>query len=195
MDGYADIVLETTTLIRVMYGNGDGTFQPPVTLVPNTRFLRIRLAGDVDGDGDVDLVGVSRPGFDEVVAILRNDSGTFNLQVIDSGVVANRTLEQLADVDGDGLLDLLGLDGNGEDIWYRNLGDLTFERRSISHWCEPVEGPYTAIDVDGDGDLDMVRFHGGIPRMSQPCSRPVPRWSRSPKVRSSPPAVQGCRRE
>ena len=122
----------------------------PVPMTP-TRFA----AGDLDRDGDLDLV-VSGRNVDGFAAILWNDGGTFP---------ASTTLEigtqtdwvEIGDLDGDGADDLVfaARAFRGRIAILRGRGDGTFQ--------EPEEIPLgreprcvLLRDLDGDGDLDLV---------------------------------------
>ena len=58
----------------------------------------------------------------------------------------------LGDFDGDGDLDAI----RGERV-YENMGDARFRPRGRGAWTRAL----IAADVDGDGDDDLVEFHGG----------------------------------
>lgn len=160
-DGKIDLVLTSpfSTTIMWMKGHGDGTFDPPALLASNEHHLTIDLIGDADGDGDIDLVGMTLSSLypDSVVALLRNNNGVFSTEIIDGHMSGTHAPDQFADIDGDGDLDLLSITGE-QDVWYRNMGDGIYSRRIISRWCRPVQGPYTALDMDGDGDMDLIAY-------------------------------------
>ena len=116
--------------------------------------------GDLDGDGDLDLlVGT----FGGKMAYLENDGGTFTLAVeaiqgLDVGSVATPTL---GDLDGDGDLDLLVGNFAGRLVYFRNDGsaELPFFVEAALPGLEDLRvGRFSAphlADVDGDGDLDL----------------------------------------
>lgn len=123
-------------------------------------------AGDIDGDGDADLVSVGVPD----LGILLNDgAGGFTTQVIDDGDELSRPQHvELADVDGDDHLDVVRShytnDGtqwhDGVDI---QLGDGTGAFAAAYALPAPPAGVSTTeiydldvADMDGDGDADVV---------------------------------------
>jgi hypothetical protein len=80
-DGKLDLVVAGSSLdpgVRVLLGNGDGTFQDPVP-VPGTGNLGEAVAvGDFNGDGKADLV---LPGLGGANVLLGNGDGTFQSPV------------------------------------------------------------------------------------------------------------------
>jgi hypothetical protein len=161
MNGSPDLIFTSPDLESITWRANDGTgnFGPDQSLAINQHHLTVRLAVDADGDQDIDLIGAALAPFtDSLVAILRNEDGFYVLDTIDHPMSGTRTLEQLADLDGDGDPDLMSMDHGPEDIWYRNNGDTAWVRDRIPHWCLPVGGPYVTLDAEGDGDVDLARF-------------------------------------
>lgn len=98
-DGFPDIV---TPGLYILIGNGDGTFKPPVlhTLYGVTN-LQLR---DINNDGKLDVVAVAGlNGFLDV--LLGNGNGTFQTAK-NFGVFLGRVTIGVADLNGDGLLDV-----------------------------------------------------------------------------------------
>jgi Ca2+-binding RTX toxin-like protein len=120
--------------------------------------------GDLDGDGDLDLVV---GGSDGTVRYFRNDEGSFTplngpgnnpFNGIDVGIYSKPAL---ADIDDDGDLDLVVGDSDTGTLFYfeNNAGGFT-ERTGAANPFDSVSIGYDAApafgDVDGDGDLDLV---------------------------------------
>jgi MYXO-CTERM domain-containing protein len=137
----------------------------------SSRAAAARL-GDVDGDGDLDLVlsdwGTAPPDSPGTAKVYRNDgTGTFTelagavpqgTQAIGTGPIDM----DLVDVDGDFDLDLVLASRKGESLLFVNGGDGHFEDANARLPDQP--GPYVygpdACDVDGDGDLDLWLDNG-----------------------------------
>jgi hypothetical protein len=120
--------------------------------------------GDIDGDGDLDLVTAGARGGNR---LYRNDGGVLTGAPVwtssDGGSSHNGNTAVLGDVDGDGRPDLVVADndqlgGTGTFRVYRNLGT-TFT--ATPWWQSAVfHNGYTSavnlLDFDLDGDLDLV---------------------------------------
>lgn len=141
--------------LHLAVNNGRGTYSfntPAVTLARDG----LLSAGDLDGDGDIDLVhfsASSRP-----LAVLLNDGhGAFSVgpsyvvATSSSGVQVHRVV--LGDVDGDGDLDMLVPTVYDTTLWLNN-GSGGFAKSSNSGlgYCSSM----SVGDVDSDGDLDVL---------------------------------------
>ena len=116
------------------------------------------IAADVDGDGDNDLLSASV--FGDTIAWYENTAGDGSAFVEHSiSTTFNRAFSVFAaDVDGDGDTDVVSA-SNGDDkiSWFENTnGDgSTFVERIVGTNAVEVESVF-AIDVDADGDLDLL---------------------------------------
>jgi hypothetical protein len=144
-------------------GTGRGVFQPGNTLKAGQPPTSV-AAGDIDGDGDLDLV----TGAAGIIIHLngKNNLGTnmgiFNVNADVSIPIAAADLA-LGDVDGDGDLDIVAASGVGSMVvsTILNGGDNTGSNTGIfsnSTMVTVGNGPTSVAlgDVDGDGDLDLV---------------------------------------
>jgi hypothetical protein len=101
--------------VSVLPGNGDGTFGAPVVLQIGDQAFPQLTAGDFNGDGRPDLVVVNQ-NVGGIGMLLNNGDGTFSdpAQV----AITPQTTPLVADVNGDGTLDVLVINSAG-DILYR----------------------------------------------------------------------------
>lgn len=136
--------------VSIYLNQGDGTFATPVEYaagVPGPRGIAI---GDMDGDGDNDLVVGDL--FVNVHAVMFNDgAGVFRRA--STFTEAGTTIDvSLADLDGDTDLDAVFV-FNGVYV-HRNLGDGTFEPGA--QLAAGQFGSVITADLDDDGHLDIA---------------------------------------
>ncbi len=154
--------------VTVHKNPGDGAFPVLATRYPSGTSTTLHLvAGDVDGDGDLDLFA-SGESFGTAGAMIRsNGDGTFAAPVIYThSTTYGRGVSnaKLRDLNGDGHVDLLYNDAHtdfftGYDFWV-GLNDGTGTFGPLTEWDLNTcgNGDIDAIDLDNDGDLDEVNL-------------------------------------
>ncbi|MEZ6044016.1 MAG: FG-GAP-like repeat-containing protein [Planctomycetaceae bacterium] len=123
----------------------------------NTDSTYSSTLGDIDGDGDLDVVFANRDTAGQVWK--NNGDGTFT----NTGqALAAGTGAELGDLDGDGDLDLFfarGFTSNAPDEVWLNDGSGTFTDSGQSLGNDI--GRFVKLgDIDGDGDLDALTSNG-----------------------------------
>ncbi len=141
----------------------DGSTWVGRTLLETSEYGHSLDVGDVDGDGQLDLltaeIGLS--GTTPDTRVLYGDgTGRFVEQLVASGLSNHES--RLADLDGDGDLDLMGkpFRPRGLNVWW-NDGT---PRPPLDRWSRSVVDssvPWRTIfvehgDIDGDGDDDVI---------------------------------------
>ena len=166
-DGYQDILTKNSGGSPVLYHNnhGDGTF----TKVENSNLYSVRggtmAVGDFNNDGllDVAAAGWSDEAGTDVAVINRNNGdGTFTTVVSENLVGAEKGTVMLADLDGDGLLDLFVTGESCPEGWakiayvFKNNGDGTFQPKASTSLEGACKGGADWADVNGDGLIDII---------------------------------------
>jgi hypothetical protein len=121
--------------------------------------------GDVDGDGDLDIVIGNQ--LEQDVVYLNNGAASFYsgpiicganaAQVRCVGTGLDRTSSTaLADIDGDGDLDIISGSSQGQGTIYLNDSLGNFPASRALDAASDAAGGLAAADIDQDGDTDLV---------------------------------------
>jgi hypothetical protein len=156
--------------LGVFFGAGDGTFAP-LELFAANGFPRDLIAGDLDGDGRVDLALLNTRS--DTISFFRGGAGRARVgEIIGSGA-QGLDIIALGDLDGDGALDIAFTDeiGHVAGAFLNNgagaFGDpVTVSSLEVSQVVVAdlvdVDGPLAivqrlrAADLDGDGGDDLI---------------------------------------
>ncbi|MEX0936422.1 MAG: VCBS repeat-containing protein [Pirellulales bacterium] len=138
--------------------NLGASFWPRRTLASGLSIVRAIAAADVDVDGDIDLVVASSTTVSRQVNWLENLGSSFAAPRLVSSIVADPRHLSTADLNRDGRLDLvIASTSDGRVYWQRNTGGTSpFAFPQLISAAAPGVTQTLAIDLDYDGDLDLV---------------------------------------
>jgi hypothetical protein len=164
-DGKPDLVVAEEaegygSLVCVLLGNGDGTFQAAATYGTGGDFAHSVAVADVNGDGKPDLV-VTNSNSSSVGVLLGIGDGTF-LPAVTYPTGGGAFWVAIADVNGDGKPDVLVANwtSNSVGVLLGN-GDGTFQA-PVTYSSGGAEPWGIAVaDVNGDGKLDILVANAG----------------------------------
>ncbi len=156
-DGKIDLLATGSTLgPQLFYGNGNGTFEAPVTVnTPTQNTYGHVVIADFNHDGISDIAALDYGSLDILLG-QRNNTFTTNSYADIQGPIAGAA----GDLNNDGKIDLvLSLDqANPLQILLGN-GDGTFQ---FGHQLPipNLPGLLAAADLDGDGNTDIIASFG-----------------------------------
>lgn len=151
----------------VLVNNGAGLFSKVVISTDDNyefRYIKDILFGDIDSDGDVDLIKIVQDssGFNsENVAEFFINDGTGDFQLRDNETSLLQ-FSELVDFNGDGYLDLVTADNNLK-VFINNQSGLfpdipeSYELGFPLFNCDgiPEQDSMLFEDIDNDGDMDI----------------------------------------
>ena len=155
--------------LRVFINNGSGTFTDESALRAAGQLFIARGAelGDVEGDGDLDIV-IAQDFSRQPQLLINNGLGFFTNETLTRMPVMllGSARAQFADVDNDGDLDIYLISGGasrwgtGAGVMLINNGSGVFADETVARMPVPqntVSEPMDCIfgDIDGDFDLDL----------------------------------------
>lgn len=172
-DQAGDLSIGTSRTVVVL-NHGDGTFGVPTTLYEREIYdyqtlVRALSVADLNADGHSDVIFAEQHAEGRLMVALGNGDGSFQPTTetaYDDHVIGDF---KIADIDGDGVLDLFGRtvisvafgSGSRGMFWSKGVGDGTFGvpnefRETRTSGLRETATPYDLADLDGDGDLDYA---------------------------------------
>ncbi len=145
--------------VRIMLGNGDGTFQAGKTIsVASTPFVIV--VGDFNNDGNLDVALSFSPNTNanpDLNILLGNGDGTLQSPTgVNLGAGANAFTA--GDFNGDGKLDLIvGTSSNDNVTVALGNGDGTFQAGKTTYFGTSTSNLVLG-DLNNDGHLDLIFY-------------------------------------
>ena len=155
-DGILDVVSASdgNNNIGVAFGDGDGTFTFSATYTSDGGNV---AAADLNGDGHADIVAGGGTNSTSYI-FLNNGDGTFESGLThDNGASSHTSDVKLADVSGDGIVDLIttvGFAGNGITVSL-GTGQGSFHE-AVTYSGSIQAGDIEIADLNYDGALDIA---------------------------------------
>ncbi len=164
-DGRPDIVTGNglSDDVSVLLSDAAGALAEPVTypLDNASQGYVVVAVGDVNGDGHADVAAAGFNANQIVVFMGSADGGLGSPVAYDIGSAQNPRAIALADVDGDGRLDLVTANGDSSNLSVL-AGDGAGGFAAATNFPTGDHPVGIAVaDVDGDGDADVVTANAG----------------------------------
>ena len=157
-DGDADVVTihaGNTRVLHALLGAGQGGLTAQVVRSSLPFAPSVLLVRDISGDGRADIV---YGGATTLVVVRDMSNPALDVVLTGPGVLTGL---DAADMDGDGVTDLVAA-GNGGRLWVlRGLGGGAFAP-GVQWLTGFTPGRIAARDFDADGDVDVVYTAGGV---------------------------------
>ncbi|MEO0404952.1 MAG: FG-GAP-like repeat-containing protein, partial [Bacteroidota bacterium] len=152
-----DLVVFGANGLATAMNLGGGNFGNETVIAPNYTDVRDYHFEDIDGDGNLDIVGCAYNA-DQVFWLRNTGAGTFGpLQIVNSFANAANSVFA-ADLDNDGDMDILSTTFVDSQVaWYQNNGDEIFSSPIIIESVDfNLAMDIEAEDMDNDGDMDVI---------------------------------------
>ncbi|MBL4892471.1 MAG: VCBS repeat-containing protein [Rhizobiaceae bacterium] len=157
-DGWPDVAIKTFTNISVLLNDQTGGFNAEIKF-PTVGEPRSLAAADLDGDGYQDIVAIGHAGHHAVAIHYGDGIDEFTTpQIIGAGDTSIGNAK-LADIDGDGDIDIITGSRAGKILFYLNDGGRSFTSASLDGFGGD-DSLLLVSDLNGDGAADLVTTSG-----------------------------------
>jgi len=162
-DGDLDILACSSNANLSLWYENDGSANFSANIIDNTAFSDEAYAidaGDLDGDGDMDVV-IGANGGDSAVWLANDGNENFSLgSILDNSTDLSNGVRKVSvvDLDQDGDLDVVvAAFVVGVYSWFDNDGAGNFSSRLIDDSADAFGATaFEVADLDNDGDLDLA---------------------------------------
>jgi hypothetical protein len=168
LDGDGDLELVSANAesdsLSVFFQNAPGSFGASPLVLPANANPVSAVAADLDGDGDLEIISANARG-DSVGVFFQDAPGSFGaptLTLDPSPHPFGAVSVAVADLDGDGDLELVSTNPDGVTVFFQDAPG-RFSSPALALDPTPaVDQPSSvaAADLDRDGDLDLVSANG-----------------------------------
>lgn len=166
-NGFSDVFIRFDNGIGWIKNNGNASFSPIAFFSTSNNYCYHYDVGDIDNDGDLDLVGNVENNVYVKKLIYKLNDGLGNFgpdQSIRENLTEIKAIK-LGDLDNDNRLDLIVAIRNnnsseyfGDLSWYKNSATLTFTSMPNVDLNVRMIGQIDAVDLNNDGYNDIVTF-------------------------------------
>lgn len=165
-DGDIDLALPTSGGTRIYENSGTGAFVQRMNISALSS-LNATAAGDIDNDGDIDLIGIdtTAAGTNDIYRATNNGQATsFNVPAALSSAKAGLRAVEVVDVNSDGNMDIIASSGvfsnDGGTVIFVGDGTATFTNETTFGTTESAFA-FAHGDIDADGDIDVINGNYG----------------------------------
>ena len=159
-DGHTDIFVALAERGHFVWYESDGALPPAFTqhvFDPSAGSAMSVFAADLDGDGDLDMLGAAADANE--IAWYENDGSSsppFAVKRVIGSEFAGARWAYATDVDRDGDVDAVAA-GSAEVAWFENEGGAppSFAKRPVDAGIASIEA-LRPVDIDRDRDLDLI---------------------------------------